>query len=133
MGWTALLNVRAWLVIALCAVSTFAVFQHSTIRRLQAESLTAETTLNVAKAANTASTAMVLSLKTERDALLLQRAIETDAAVAAVEQSQAMAKRAIAAYQEARERIRQLSQTTRCMAAMSAPICPQIAQELRAP
>jgi hypothetical protein len=133
MAWTALLNVRAWLLIALIAVSTFAVYQHNVIKRVQAEAALAEQQLDTALAANTASTAMVKSLEVERDAFVLKRAMELKQAQAIVAQSQSEAVQALNLLMEARERIRRLSRQADCRTVMAMPICPSITKELLAP
>ena len=99
----------------------------------KANERTAKLSLSVALAANEAGTAIIKSLEGERDALLLKRAIEKQQAEKIVAETEYKAQQIAEAYLAAKGRIRQLSMTANCMAVMSAPICPEIEAELRAP
>jgi hypothetical protein len=136
MAWITtklLAYVSGALLLCVIAVSTFAVYQHNVIKRVQAEAALAEQQLDTALAANTASTAMVKSLEVERDAFVLKRAMELKQAQAIVAQSQSEAVQALNLLMEARERIRRLSRQADCRTVMAMPICPSITKELLAP
>jgi hypothetical protein len=134
MAWITtklLAYVSGALLLCVIAVSTFAVYQHNVIKRVQAEAALAEQQLDTALAANTASTAMVKSLEVERDAFVLKRAMELKQAQAIVAQSQSEAAQALTLFLQAKERIRRLSRQADCRTVMAMPICPAIANELR--
>lgn len=143
MSWITtrlLAYVSGALLAALLGVSTYAYIQHQVAERRQAEvevekgrTREAKLELSVALAANEAGTAIIKSLEGERDALLLKRAMEREQAEKIVAETEYKAQQIAEAYLAAKERIRQLSLTANCMAVMSAPICPEIVEELRAP
>jgi hypothetical protein len=133
MAWTALLNVRAWLLIALIAVSTFAVYQHNVIKRVQAEAALATLKLDNAVQATDKAKHIIKSLEDERDAFVLKRATEKKQADKMVAESQAKAERVAMALDDARRVLRGLSLTADCRTVMAAPICKSVTDELHAP
>jgi hypothetical protein len=119
------------LLVALLAMSAVVVLQRNVIGRLQAETDLATARLDGAIAATHTAKDTIKSLQAERDAFVLKRAMEIEEAQAIVAQSQHEAAQALSAFLQAKERIRQLSLTANCMAAMAMPVCPAIADELR--
>lgn len=135
MNWITtklLAYVSGGLLLALLAVSTYAYMQHQVAERRQSDVALAEGKLDVALAANVANVAMIQSLQAERDAFVLKRAMEQEQARKLVAQSQYEAKQALEYALAAKERIRQLSRRGDCQTAMQMPICPALADELRA-
>ena len=126
------LDLRLWLMVAVIGLGTFAGYQHLTIRTLKSDAATATLKLDTALASNVASTATIKSLEVERDAFVLRRAMELKQAQAIVAQSQAEAAEAVQYALAAQARIKALSRQADCRTVMAAPICPSIADELRA-
>jgi hypothetical protein len=125
--------VIAGLLVALLGVSTYAYTQHQVAERRQSEAALANGKLTEALGANQISTEQIKRLEAERDSYLLKRAVEKAEADRLVEDSRNVVKRIAQDLQAARKRIEALSLSANCYAVMQAPICPAIADELRAP
>lgn len=104
--------------------------QQAEVAQLKADRATQA--LDMAQSANRASTAQIIALSAERDAFVLKRAMEQKEANEIVAESREQLKEALAYAFAAKERIRQLSRQADCRTAMAMPICPAIADELRA-
>jgi hypothetical protein len=87
----------------------------------------------VAVEANRSQDAMLQAMIAQRDGLLLARAADKKATDAALAESNALLMIQNGQLRAAAKRIHELSRRPNCIAVMDAPICPEIAQELRAP
>jgi hypothetical protein len=86
---------------------------------------------NMAVSANIASTAMIETLKTQNEQLLIKRAAEAKEVEQFIADSKRKQEAAIAYLAKQNEVIRKLSKRADCLVAMQTPICPAIVAELR--
>jgi hypothetical protein len=86
---------------------------------------------NMAVSANIASTAMIETLKTQNEQLLLKRAAEAKEVEQLIADSKRKQEAAVAYLAKQNEVIRKLSKRADCLVAMQTPICPAIVAELR--
>lgn len=87
----------------------------------------------VALSANRTQEAMLTALTAQRDALLLARAQDQEAARVEVAQAQAVALDQHQKLRAALTEIQRLAAIPKCTPVMHAQICPEIERELRAP
>ena len=132
MNWLALLNVRNVLLLCVLALSAAVWWQRGQLQNMRDAAALAEHQLADAARTSEATKATIKALEVERDAFVLKRAMEQREAAELVAQSQQEAQEALAYAMAAKERIRKLSRQADCRTAMAMPICPAIADELRA-
>jgi hypothetical protein len=119
------------LSVVLAGMSVYAYTQRQIAERRRAEAALSAQQLDVAKAANESSTAMITRLVKERDELLLKRAAENEAAEQAVAESRQVAVTVYEQLVEAKRQINAMTLNAGCAPVLAAQICPEVVDELR--